>query len=164
MAAKDMVRQKNYGIADHAAESGRQRPPAGHRQNCRKSRRSQTAHEPEQEAPAYTIEVARRDEAPTEDREWCKQRHRRESQYLHHEIGGDRARNAKEIVNRTIGSVVQARILDRPGQERERQRAGAGNEHDASHFRGPPHGEGAQRIGDAIQGREAGRPHQFAPE
>src|ERR1700677_3204970 len=78
MAAESAARQKKYGVAQNAAKARRERPPAGHRQDRRKSRRGETAKEPEQKPPADALEAALRHEAPAEDGERRKQRDRRE--------------------------------------------------------------------------------------
>ena len=62
-----------------------------------------------------------RDHAPAPDRKRQHDHDRAEAENLHQEIGRDRARAAEQIADRRVGGVTEARILHRPGRERERR-------------------------------------------
>ncbi len=68
------------------------------------------------------------EQAPAPQRDRQDDRDRGEAEQLHQEVGGDRAPGAQEIVHRRAGGVAQARILHRPGRERDRAYAGADHE------------------------------------
>ena len=60
------------------------------------------------------VERAVGDEPPAPDRDRQHQRHRRDAEQLHHQVGDDRAGQAEQIAHRRIGGVAERRILHRP--------------------------------------------------
>ena len=72
--------------------------------------------------------VAKQPITPYRDRQ--QQRQRAEPEKLHHQIGGDGARHAEQIVHRRIGGVAQRRVLHRPARQRQRRHHGETDQRD----------------------------------
>ena len=107
-------------VADDAAESGRQRPVHG----CAAGRRRTP-----RPGARRTIQIRPRSHSRRSGR-WLASRQPQsaigsthgdgaEPEQLHHQIGHDRARLADQIVHRAVGGVAEARVLHRPGCQRE---------------------------------------------
>ncbi len=82
-----------------------------------------------------------------------------EPQHLHDDVGGDRARGAEEIVDVRVGRVIEARIGDGPGEEREAESADARERAKAQHLGCPALRKFAQRGRQIIENRECRRTH-----
>ncbi len=61
------------------------------------------------------------------------------------------------------GRVVEARVLDRPGRERQPQARGRRQKREADEFGAPPCREGPNGFRDMIEGRETRCPHHSPP-
>ena len=83
-----------------------------------------------------------------------------EAQHLHDDIGGDRAWTAKEVVNRRVGGVIEAGILDRPGQKREREADDPGERRDPQRFGRPALRKFPHRSGQVVEHRECRGTHR----
>ena len=141
-------RQSQHGVADDATEAGRQRPMGAARQARDECGRQYGAEQPQHDAQPLMAErpVTEQPVAPHRDRQ--QQRQRAEPEQLHHQIGGDGARPAEEIVHRCVGRVAQRRIVHRPGRERERRHHGEADERDPAHLAQPPLQDGAELAGE----------------
>jgi len=66
---------------------------------------------------------------------------------LHHQIGGNRAVPAEQIVHPGIGRVAERGIVHRPGCERQRRRHGEAEQGYATDLAQPPPQHGAKLAG-----------------
>ena len=158
--AEENGRYAQHGIADHAAETGRQRPMGAARQARRESRRQHGAEQPEQHTQPLAVErpMAKHPVAPNRDRQ--QQRQRAQAQQLHHQIGGDRAGAAEQIVHRCIGGVAERRVIHRPGGQRQRRHHGETDERNAADFAQPPAQNDAELAGEKGHPVEAAVDHR----
>ena len=60
-------------------------------------------------------------------------------------------------MHRGAGGVIEARILNRPCEQRQSEGSGAGNQGQSGDFGRAACREKAQRVRDVVQGRETGR-------
>ena len=119
---KESARKRQDGVAHDPAETGRQRPASRRRKEGSERRRGDHAAEIEADFQARPLESSRGDEAPAPESRGHEQgRDEARPTNLHHEVGGDRAGRAEKIVDARVGRVIEARIADRPGQQRERR-------------------------------------------
>ena len=83
-----------------------------------------------------------------------------EAEQLHRDVGGDRARRARADCGPARGRVIEARIGDRPGQQRERRAPATppSAARPASLGR-PPLRQFAHRRGQIVENRECRRTH-----
>ncbi len=120
-ATRHIGGQAQQAIADHAAETGRQRPGGGAREARRESGRERRAHDPQREPQALAVEPPMGEQTPAPECDRQHDRDRGETEQLHQQVGRDRAPRAEQIAHRRAGGVAQARILHRPGRERGRR-------------------------------------------
>ncbi|GJE05094.1 hypothetical protein AOPFMNJM_0391 [Methylobacterium jeotgali] len=144
---------RHQRIAGHASEAGGQRPAGGRRQGTRHGARRAEADDPERDAQAAVRQVTLAHQAQAPERWRQGEGERAEPEHLHGEIGDDRAGKPEHVVGGVVGGVVEARVLDRPGGERHRQRHGAGEEDEPAELRQPPRQERTQRVDDGVVGR-----------
>ena len=149
-------------VADHAAEAGRQGPALGRGQGARQRRRGARADDPEGKAQLQAAEIAGFHEAPAPERQGQHGGNGAEAQKLHQQVGDDGAGPAEQVANGKIGGVVQARVVDRPGAQRHRHRAGGGDQAQARQLLRPAGEKGPKGAEEAIigGGRTAGRTHR----
>ena len=117
--AEQPARNGQHGIADHAAEAGRQRPVRGARQTARDRGGSERQCDPADHAPQIAQRTMR-DQPPAEHGDRQQQQTRSDAEQLRREIRHDRARRAEQIADRRGGRVTQRGILHRPGRQRDR--------------------------------------------
>ena len=79
---------------------------------------------------------------------------------MHHQIGGDRAGPAEQIVHRRVGGVAQRRVVHRPGGERERRHHGEAEQRNAAEFAQAPPQHGAEMAGEEGHAVEAAIDHR----
>ncbi len=119
----DRCKQGNFRMASPITPPrpvGSGQPPLFGRQDA-KAAVMQDRAEPEQHTQPFTLEPPMRDHAPAPDRKRQNDHDRAEPENLDQEIGCDRARAAEKIADRRVGGVTEARVLHRPGRERERR-------------------------------------------
>ena len=129
------VGQAQHGIADHAAETGRQRPLRALRQARREARSEQRA------ASQNASRIHSRSNGRcVSDRQpqtatGSNQHDRGEPEQLHHQVGGDRRRRVPSRL-RTGAPVawLQLRVLHRPGRQRDRDQRRQREQRHAAEF------------------------------
>ena len=141
-------------VTDHAAQSGRQRPGLARGQAGGERGRRARAGNPQHEAHALAVERAVREQAPAPGRHREQQRDGRDAEYLHHQVGADRAGQAEHVAHGRIRRVTERGVLHRPGRERERDQRRGGDQRQAADLAQPPAQRVAQRIGEEGQAVE----------
>ncbi len=96
--------------------------------------------------------------APHADRQ--QQRQRAQAQKLHHQIGGDRAGHAQEIMHRRIGGMAERRVLHRPGGERQGRQQREADQRDAADLAEAPLQSDAQLAGESGHAVETAVDHR----
>ena len=99
----------------------------------------------------------RAQQPPTPNRDRNQEDDRGQAKHLHGEIGDNRAPCSEQIMNWAARCVVEAWVLNRPSDQRERKGAAASEQSKPCQFRREADRNGTQRIGDMIQDCETGR-------
>ena len=157
---KDAARDRKDSVADNSAKAGRQRPASGRRKERRQRRRRDHAGQVKGDFEPRPFEPPIGEKAPAPERGRRQQRNRGKADELHHEVGGDRARGAEEVVDAGVCRVIEARIADRPGQKREAQAGHAGERAQSGDLGRPPLREIPHRGGHVVDKRERRRTHR----
>jgi hypothetical protein len=157
---RQTARQRQQRIADDAAESGRQRPAARRGKERGQGGRRRDPDKIEPDLDSRAGKPSFRQEPPTPEGRRRQRRDAGQPEHLHDDIGGDRARTAEEIVDRRVGCVIEARVLDRPGQERESHADDPGERGDPERFGRPALRKLPHRGRQVVEHRECRRTHR----
>ena len=117
--------QQQRQLSAWRRRSRRQGRPAAASRRCaagrrRKRRRARAPRSRTCRRSHSRSERAMRHQPPAPDRDRQHQHDRGQPEKLDQQIGCDRAGRAEQIADRRVGGVAEARILHRPGRERER--------------------------------------------
>ena len=123
-----------HGVADDAAEAGRQRPVRALRQAGDKARAGYRAGQPERQPHPFAVERPMGGDAPAPDRDRQHQHGGGKAEQLHQQVGADGAGGAEIIANRPVGGVAERWVLHRPGGERDRDEHGQRDQSNAAAF------------------------------
>ncbi len=140
-------------VARDAAEAGGQRPAGRGRQRARDAARGAEAQDPERQPELEARQAVGAQEPHPPDRRRQRQRQGAEPEELHPEVRDDRPPGAEQIAGRRLRGVVEARVLDGPGRQRDREPRRAEQEREARDLRHAPLQEGAERVYEGIVGR-----------
>ena len=157
---KGATRDREDGVADNPAEAGGQRPASGRRKQRRQRRSRDHAAQIETDLQPRPLEPPPGEKAPAPERGRRQQRRRGEADELHHQVGGNRARRAEKVMDARVGGVIEARVADRPGQEREAEAGHAEERAQAGNLGRPPLREIPHRGGHVVDKRERCRTHR----
>ena len=144
--AHEKRRQRQHGIADHAAEPGGQRPVIALRQAGGEARGEHGAGEPERQPHPFAIERTMRRDAPAPHCDGQYEDSGGKPEQLHQEIGADRARRAEQVADRSVGGVAQRGILHRPGRKRHGDHRRERDQREAAAFADAAPEQGAQLV------------------
>ncbi len=162
-SAGEERRQPQHPIADHAAESGRQRPARAARQRGRKAGSQQYGQDPEDEPDALAPQRPVGGEPPAPDGDRQNERDRGHAEHLHQQVGNDRAGLAEHVAHGRGGGVAQRWVLHRPGRERECEQDGERNQREAAELAHAPAQRVAHRVGQEAQAVEAAVDRRHGP-
>ncbi len=163
--ADEVAGAKQQPVADDAAHAGRQRPARGGGQGAGNRAGGGDADDPEPELERATIEQMEANQPQRPDHRRKQQRHDAEPEQLHQQIGEHGAGAAEPVADGAAGRIVQAGIVDRPGGERQRDRAHQSEQAEAGDLGRTPRQKLPRRIGQAVhqRGRTSDRAHALVP-
>ncbi len=151
--AGDRLGGAEQRVARDAAEAGRQRPARGRRERARHAARRAEADDPEQQPQLQPRQPVGAQEPHAPHRRRQREGQGPEAEELHAEIRHHRTAEAEEVAGRPRGGVVEARVVDRPGREGDREAGRPDEQGEAGDLRRPPRQERAERVEEAIVGR-----------
>ncbi len=162
-ARKQVTGQGEQGVADHPAQSARQRPASRRRKKRRERGGRRDTSDIEARLHAQAVEPALGQELPAPEGGRRERGDTGEAEQLHGDVGGDRARLAQEVVDWRAGRMIEARVGDRPGEKGKAEPHNTGERGEAHHLGRAALRKFAHRRWQIIEHRERRRTHADPP-